>query len=133
MNTINPNNFEGSSVTLVGRTGGKYRTKEFSNGSSIAELSIAVGKGYKKDGEWVSTGTDWYTLTATKDYAEDHWDDIPKGAKVRLDEARLETREYSKKDGTPGIALNLRYGRLSVLSNPKESDGFTPDDDDTVF
>lgn len=115
MNDINPQNYDGANVTVVGRAGGPVNVKEFASGSSIAELSIAVGQGYKKGEEWVDTGTTWYTLTATADYAADNWPVIGKGDKVRVDNARQETREYERKQGGAGLQITLKFGTLSVI------------------
>lgn len=112
---VNEKNFDGATVTVVGRAGGPVSVKEFSSGPAIAELSIAVGQGYKKGEEWVDTGTAWYTLSSTADYAADHWPVIGKGDKVRVDEARQEIRTYTKSDGTPGTDVKLKYGTLSVV------------------
>ncbi len=127
MTKINPNNYDGATVTVVGRAGGEVKVKEFASGGSVAELSIAVSLGYKKDGEWVDTGTDWYTLSSAPDYAADNWPKVGQGDKVRVDEARLETREYERKDGTSGRALTLRYGTLSIVERKGERAGGTVD------
>lgn len=121
MNDINPRNFDGANLTVVGRAGGPVTIKEFASGSSVAELSIAVGQGYKKGEEWVDTGTAWYKLTATSDYAADNWPVVGKGDKVRVDNARLEVREYTKGDGTNGTELKLTYGNLTVVQSKAES------------
>jgi single-strand DNA-binding protein len=129
MSDINPNNYPGATVTVVGTAGGEPRRKDFQSGSSITELSIAVGKGYKKDGEWVDTGTDWYTLSATSDYASDNWPQVGKGDKVRVDNARQEAREYTKADGTNGFSLILKYGDLRVIqAKNADGDGEWPED-----
>lgn len=124
MSDVNPKNFDGTTVTLVGRAGGPAEVKEFKNGSQ-AQLNIAVGKGYKnkQTDEWVDTGTDWYTLTATADYAADNWPNVETGDKVRVDDARLELKGYEKKDGTPGVDATLRFGTLVIVDKKGESSG----------
>lgn len=121
MSDINSKNYEGSSVIVVGRAGGPTERKDFSNGGSQTQLSVAVGKGYKKNDEWVDTGTDWYTLTASSDYASDNWPEVVKGDKVRIDDARLEFKPYAKKNGDPGVEATLRFGTLVVLEHAKGS------------
>jgi len=125
----NPNNYDGATVTIVGRAGGERQTRTFDNGNSVSELSIAVGQGYKdRDGNWKDTGTAWYTLSANGDYAADNWPEVGRGDKLRVDDARLEVREFKRKDGSTGQQFVLRYGTLTVLEK-KSNDGFTPDDD----
>lgn len=117
MNNINPGNYDGVNVTVVGRAGGEVATKTFDGGGSQAELSIAVGQGYKKNGEWVDTGTTWYRLVAAGDYAQDNWPAVGKGDKVRIDDGRLETREFQRKDGTTGQSFEIRFGTLTVVES----------------
>lgn len=113
---VNENNYIGSSATVVGVAGGQWEVKTLgTSGYEQAELSIAVGKGYKKDGEWVDQGTDWYRLVAKPDYASDNWPEVEKGDRVRVDDAKLEARVYKKNDGEPGLELRLSFGALSVV------------------
>jgi single-stranded DNA-binding protein len=116
---VNPQNYPGARVFVVGTAGGEPRDTTF----GTRELSIAVGEGYKKDGQWVDTGTTWYTLSATLSYAEDNWPYVGKGDKVRVDDAKQETRQYEK-DGETRTQIKLSYGRLSVLQSKS-----APDDD----
>lgn len=123
MSNTNPNNYEGSTITVVGRAGGPVQTREFGNGGRQAELSIAVGKGYKdkNTGQWVDQGTNWYRLIATPEYAKENWPQIDKGDKVRLDDGRLEARAYTKNDGTPEVSLDIRFGTLSLVQAKSDS------------
>lgn len=124
MSDINPKNYDGANVVIVGRAGGPVEVKKFEKGSQ-AQLSIAVGKGYKNKttDEWVDTGTDWYTLTATEDYARNNWPDIQSGDQVRVDEARLEFKPYLKKDGTAAVEATLRYGTLVLVKAKGQASG----------
>lgn len=129
MTEVNPNNYDGATVTIVGRAGGEPQRKDFQSGSSIEELSVAVSQGYKKGDEWVDTGTTWYTLTATADYASDHWPHVGKGDKVRVDNARQETREFTRRDGTTGLQITLKFGTLSVVSRKDSGQAEAPAED----
>jgi single-stranded DNA-binding protein len=127
MSDVNPKNFDGATVTLVGRAGGPAEIKEFAN-SKQAQLSIAVGKGYKNKttDEWVDTGTDWYTLTASADYAEENWPDVGKGDKVRVDDARLELKGYTNKDGVVGLDATLRFGTIVIVEKKADASSDKP-------
>jgi len=117
---VNENNYVGANITVVGTAGGPWQIRDLGqSGFKQAELSIAVSKGYKdknNNNEWVDQGTDWYTLTATPQYAEDNWPEVGAGDKVRVDEAKLTLRPYTKKDGEPGVDAKLQFGYLSVVS-----------------
>ncbi len=126
----NPQNYVGSTVSVVGYAAGPYEVKKVGS-SELAELSIAVGKGYKnrQTNEWVDQGTDWYTLQATADYASDNWPEVGKGDKVRVDNARLEARPFDRKDGSHDKALVLKYGDLRVIqAKNADGDGEWPED-----
>lgn len=114
--TNNPENRIGASLTLVGYTAADARfpayDKEGTKG--VLELSIAINEGYTKDGEFVKTGTTWYTYSAAGDYA-DALSDIPKGSKVRIEDAKQEVRSYKDREGNEKLGINLRFGTITVL------------------
>jgi NDP-sugar pyrophosphorylase family protein len=117
MTNINPNNYEGATATVVGKAGG---APEAVFDGSTTRLSVAVSQGYKKDGEWVDTGTTWYTVQASTDWAEQNWPDIEAGDKVRVDGAKQETRLYLKDNGEPGLEVKLTYGSLKVVERKRD-------------
>lgn len=116
MSDINPKNYNGAAVVIVGSAGGSPEIKRFDGGGSVAELSVAVNTGYKnRNGEWVDTGANWYTLSATEDWANNNWPEIFKGDKVRIDGAELSFKPYAKKNGEPGVEASLRFGTVVVV------------------
>ena len=126
--STNENNYIGATITLVGYASVPARPPAYDKDGSkgVLELSIPVNEGYKKDGEFVQTGTTWYTYSAAGDYA-DALKAISKGDKLRIDDAKQEVREYTDKDGAKQKGISLRYGTMSVLESKSPSgDGFTP-------
>ncbi len=121
----NPNNYEGATITLVGRAGADAENPAYDKEGSrgVKQIRVAVGQGYKnKDtGEWVDTGTTWFSVTGRADEIGH----VRKGDKVRLDDARLETREFDRKDGSKGQAFETRFGTLTVLES-KSADSDKP-------
>lgn len=126
--TINPNNYLGATITLVGYAAGDAENplydKEGTRG--ISQVRVPINQGYKKDGEWVETGTAWYTVSGKTE----NIGHVRKGDKIRLDDAKLEAREFTRKDGSIGQAFETSYGELTVLE-PK--DGGSAGDDETPF
>lgn len=116
MTNVNPNNYDGARAFVVGRAGGEPKER-----NGFTELSVAVSQGYKKDGEWVDIGTAWYTFSASSDYADQNWPEVGKGDKVRIDDAKLEVREYTKNDGSTGRDNRLTYGTLTVLESKQDT------------
>lgn len=121
----NPQNYTGVTVTAVGRAGADAENPPYdkSGERGVQQVRVAVDQGYKnKDsGEWVSTGTLWLTVTGRTDDIGH----VRKGDKVRLDDARLEAREFQRKDGSTGQAFETRFGSLTVLES-KSGDGSGP-------
>lgn len=127
--TVNPNNYIGVTATLVGHAGGdaEFPAYDKSGERGFSQVRLGVGQGYKdkNSGDWVDTGTAWYTVTGRTD----DLGHIRKGDKVRVDEARLEVRDFTRKDNSIGQAFETRFGTMTVL----ESKGAPADDDSAPF
>lgn len=119
MANINPNNYVGAELTLVGYLSSDPRPPAYDKDGErgILEFSIPVNQGYKNrdTGEFVQTGTTWYSYTATAEFLEPYG--LQKGDMVRIDGAKQEVREYTAKDGTNKLGINLRYGDITVLKS----------------
>lgn len=117
---INPNNFDGATVTIVGRAGSEagHPAWDKEQTSAVREIRVAVSQGFKdkNSGEWKDTGTAWYTVSAAGEYAKD-LEAVGKGDKVRIDEGKLEAREFERKDGTKGQEFSITYGKLSIIES----------------
>jgi len=132
-NDSNPNNYPGVRATVVGFVAGNVEVKEFANGNAQAEFSIPINDGYKKGDEFIQTATTWYTVAAAADYAAESWPTLGKGDKVRVDDAKLEAREFTRKDGSTGQAFTLRFGTVTVIESKSggsagSTGDFTPGD-----
>lgn len=114
--TNNPDNRIGASLTLVGYTASEARNPAYDKEGTkgVLELSVPINEGYSKGGEFVKTGTTWYTYSAAGDYA-DALRAIPKGSKVRIDDAKQEVRTYKDREGAEKLGIGLRYGTITVL------------------
>lgn len=118
----NPNNYDGATVTLVGRAGAdaEFPAYDKEGTRGLSQVRVAIGQGYKdkNTNEWKDTGTLWVTVTGRTDDIGH----VTKGSKVRLDDARLEAREFERKDGSIGQAFETRYGTLTVLETKSDSE-----------
>jgi hypothetical protein len=119
----NENNYIGVSATIVGYAASDARNPAYDKEGTkgILEVAIPINEGYKKDGEFVQTGTTWYTLVAGGDAAAD-LKRIRKGDKVRVDDAKQEVREYQNKDGQTEKAITLRFGKVTVLESKADEE-----------
>lgn len=116
MSETNPKNYQGATVTIVGYAAGEAKPPAYDKEGTkgILQLSIPINEGYKKDGEFVQTGTTWYAYSAAGEYAET-LKTVRKGDKVRIDDAKQEVREYTSKDGESKLGIELRFGTLVIL------------------
>lgn len=108
--------YVGATTTLVGWAASDGRNPAYDKDGKkgVKEVSIAINEGYTKDGEFVQTGTTWYTVSAAGDYA-DEIAAIRKGDKLKVEGAKQEVREYKDKDDNPKLGITLRYGKITVL------------------
>jgi len=112
----NPQNYTGVTATVIGRTAGPAENPAYDKQGArgYQQVRIAVDQGYKdSSGQWVETGTLWVTHTAPADILAS----VGKGDKVRIDDARLEAREFTRKDGTTGQAFETRFGDFTILES----------------
>lgn len=130
--SINPNNYPGVSATLVGWAASDPRNPAYDkNGErGVKQVSIAINEGYKKDGEFVQTGTTWYDIEAGGDAVQALMG-IRKGDKIRVDDAKQEVRAYTSNDGTEKLGITLKFGRVTILESKTGGAGY--EDDSTPF
>ena len=116
--TINANNYVGVSNTIVGYAASAARPPAYDKDGSkgVLEVAIPINEGYKKDGEFVQTGTTWYSIVAGGDAAND-LKAINKGDKVRVDDAKQEVREYKDAEGNTKLGITLRFGKVTILES----------------
>lgn len=122
--TTNEKNYPGATVTVVGWVSGPARNPAYDKEGTkgVKEITIPVNEGYKKDGEFVKTGTTWYTVSAAGEYAE-RLEALNKGDKIRVEDARQEVREYKDREGNDKLGITLKFGKITVLDrNDEETD-----------
>jgi hypothetical protein len=109
--TFKPTGIRASSI--VGRAAAPAEDKL---DGKITELRLAIGHGYKdkQTGEWKDTGTTWLTYTASGDWAQ-ALKSVGKGDLVEISDASVETRTFTRKDGTEGLGVQARFGNLEIL------------------
>lgn len=83
------------------------------------ELRIAVGHGYKKDGVWTETGTTFVTYIARGEWGNT-LTPFGKGDRIQIEDAAIETKTYQKRDGSEGLAVNARFGEVTLLEKKAE-------------
>lgn len=114
---VNDNNYPGATASVVGWAAGEpeYPPYDKEGKRGFKQLSVPVNEGYKKDGEFVKTGTTWYRV-------EKHQDDwatlgVQKGDKVRIDNAKQEVRAYKNAKGEDALGITLSYADVTILES----------------
>jgi len=124
----NENNYLGATASIVAYAAAPARVPAYdkSGDRGILEVSLPVNEGYKKDGEFVKTGTTWYTYSGAGDFAQNVLSQVKKGDKIRVDDAKQEVREYTDREGNPKLGITLRYGDFTVLESASGGDSSGP-------
>lgn len=125
----NPNNYIGVTTTIIGYAASDARNPAYDKEGTrgVKQVPIAINEGYKKDGEFVQTGTTWYDIEAGGEAAST-LARIKKGDKIRVDDAKQEVRAYKDKNGAEKLGITLRFGTVTVLESSSGGD-----DSDTPF
>jgi len=110
MSNINPSNYPGMNGVLVGYVRGiDYPPYDKQGSRGYKQVSIPIDEGYKKDGEFVKTGTTWYRYEAHQDKIAELG--LGVGDKVRLENVKQSVREY----GEGKLAITLSFGEVTIL------------------
>jgi len=114
-------------VTLIGRVGKDPQVKQFSNGNSIVEFSIATDDSYKdKEGNKVEQ-TDWHNIKSTfKSLNSTIEKYVKKGMQVYV-EGKIKTRSYDDKDGNKRYVTEIVADKVLFLSRPEANAGESQD------
>tara|TARA_R100001530_G_scaffold49254_1_gene36864 strand:+ start:284 stop:685 length:402 start_codon:yes stop_codon:yes gene_type:complete len=114
-----------SKAILIGRLGRDPEFKTTSNNKPVCNFSIACDHGY---GDTKSTS--WFNIISFNEKLNDALirPYIKKGSRIYI-EGELVVRDYEKKDGTKGkaIEVKLNAGSTIKLLNSKENNNIVPE------
>ena len=101
-------------VQLIGRLGRDPELRFTSDGTAIANLSVATSERYKdKSGEWIDRA-EWHKIVMYARLAEIAGEYLVKGSLVYL-EGRLQTRKWKDKEGVEKYNTEIVADRLQML------------------
>lgn len=101
--------------TATGHLGADADTKYTANGTAVWNARVAVGYGYGD-----KAGTNWITVKSFGKRAEGLAKlGLTKGARVGFT-GTLEVREYERKDGTKGTAVECVASDIALLGGKPE-------------
>ena len=104
-------------IIFIGRLTRDVDLKTTPNGVQVASFTVAVDlKQKNKDGEKVTT---FYNCVAWRGLAETCSKFLSKGKKVYI-EVELQPRQYTAKDGTTKMSLDVQVSEVEFLSPKSE-------------
>lgn len=109
-----------SKTILIGRVGKDPVVKQFSNGGSVAEFSLATDDSYTKNGEKVQQ-TDWHNIKSTFPKLNEVIEKYVKKGMLVYVEGKLKYRSYDDKDGNKRYVTEIVADSVKFLS--KNEDG----------
>lgn len=114
-------------VTIRGNVGGDPVRHTTAGGASVIHFRLASGQGYhdKRSGSWVETGTNWYSVSAFRQLAENAKASLRSGDPVIVT-GRLKLNEWEN-NGRHGfvdleaesIGHDLNRGTSNFLRTPR--------------
>ena len=120
-------------VILVGTLGRDPETKQFQNGGSICNFSIATSEAWqdKTTGERKEQ-TEWHSITANGRLAEIAQQYLRKGSQVYI-EGSLRTRKWTDQNGQERYTTEVRLLSMQMLGGntqeqqkSQQSSGYVP-------
>jgi len=117
-------------ISFIGRLVRDVDMKTTPSGIAAASFTVAVDRKQKnKDGEKIS---DFFACTSWRGLAETCGKFLSKGKKVYL-EGELQPRQYTAKDGSTKMSLDVQVESVEFLSPKSESNEDQPNADANGF
>lgn len=110
-------------VTLLGTLGRDPETKNFSNGGSITQFSMATSESWndKTTGERIEQ-TEWHRIVLSNKLGEIAQQYLKKGSQVYI-EGSIKTRAYKAADGTEKTVVEIKARELQMLGGKNDNSG----------
>lgn len=110
-------------VIIIGRTTKDVELKQTTTGTSVAEFSIAVRRAFKNaNGE---NESDFFNCIAFSKLAETISRYVKKGDQVGI-EGRLQTRNYTNKEGKKVYVTEIIVENVEFLQSKKQGEQTAP-------
>lgn len=106
---------------IIGTLGADPEVKQFSNGGSITNISVATSEQWtdKNSGE-KREATEWHRISLSNRLGEIAAQYLRKGSKVYI-EGKISTRKYQAADGTDRYATEIKAMQMQMLDSANGS------------
>ena len=107
-------------VMIIGNLGADPEVKQFNNGGSIANITVATSEQWtdKQSGE-MREATEWHRISLANRLGEIAAQYLRKGSKVYI-EGKLSTRKYQAQDGTDRYVTEIKAFSMQMLDSANE-------------
>ena len=107
-------------VIIIGNLGADPEVKQFNNGGSIANITVATSEQWtdKQSGE-KREATEWHRISLANRLGEIAAQYLRKGSKVYI-EGKLSTRKYQAQDGTDRYVTEIKAFSMQMLDSSNE-------------
>lgn len=104
-------------VIIIGTLGADPEVRQFSNGGSITNISVATSEQWtdKQSGE-KREATEWHRISLSNRLGEIAAQYLRKGSKVFI-EGKISTRKYQAADGTDRYATEIKAFSMQMLDS----------------
>lgn len=110
-------------ISLIGNVGRDPETRFTPSGKQILSFSVACNRQGPPaiDGGERERITEWFNVTCFGKLAEVYANIVAKGNRVYV-EGRLQSRKYTRNDGTPGFSMDVIANELHVFARQPRAD-----------
>ena len=109
-------------IIVIGNVGRDPEMRYTASGQAVTSFSVASNRRYRTaDGEQREE-TEWFNCTAFGRLADTCNQYLTRGQQVYV-EGRLRSRQYDRRDGTPGFSLDVTVTDMQMLGRRDEMDG----------
>jgi single-strand DNA-binding protein len=109
-------------VMLIGRLGKDPEIRYTPDGAAVASFSLATGESWTDKSGTRQDRTEWHNIVAWRQLADVAKRFLAKGRQVYV-EGRLQTREFTDKDGNKRRVTEIIANQLVLLgSRPQDGD-----------
>jgi single-strand DNA-binding protein len=109
-------------VMLIGRLGKDPEMRATSDGTPVANFSLATSEFYTDKGGTRQERTEWHNIVAWKRIADIAKRYLAKGRQVYV-EGRISTREWTDRDGNKRKTTEIVASNLVLLGSRQDSAG----------
>ena len=107
-------------ATLIGRLGRDPEVKYLTDGTAIANFSVATNQPRKEEGKWIDGPPEWTRCSVFGKLAEVAGEYLQKGSNVFV-RGPLKTRSWEDKDGNKRYTTEVRVKDLIFLDSKKDA------------